>query len=48
MAILPDIHGPEDVRRLDEGQLGQLAKELRQIDNRIQAANWTTELIGLD
>ena len=30
MAILPDIHGPEDVRRLDEGQLGQLAKELRQ------------------
>lgn len=30
MAILPDIHGPEDVKRLDAEACGQLATELRQ------------------
>ena len=29
-------------------QTNKMAKELRLMDNRIQAANWTTELIGLD
>ena len=30
MAILPDIHGPEDVKKLDLAQCAQLATELRQ------------------
>ena len=30
MAILPDIHGPEDVKRLDSEACRQLAMELRQ------------------
>ena len=38
---------PVDVPALNR-QTDKMAKELRLIDNRIQAANWTTELIGLD
>lgn len=36
-----------DVPTLNK-QTDKMAKELRLMDNRIQAANWTTELIGLD
>ena len=36
-----------DVTTLNR-QTDKMAKELRLMDNRIQAANWTTELIGLD
>lgn len=41
--IVPAVDVPALNRQTD-----RMAKELRQIDNRIQAANWTTELIGLD
>ena len=30
MAILPEISGPDDVKRLDAKQLDELAAELRQ------------------
>ena len=36
-----------DVPTLNK-QTDKMAKELRLMDNRIQAANWTTELIGID
>ena len=36
-----------DVPALNK-QTDTMAKELRLVDNRIQSANWTTELIGLD
>ena len=41
--IVPAVDVPALNRQTD-----RMAKELRLIDNRIQAANWTTELIGLD
>ena len=41
--IVPAVDVPALNRQTDK-----MAKELRLIDNRIQAANWTTELIGLD
>ena len=41
--IVPAVDVPTLNRQTDK-----MAKELRLIDNRIQAANWTTELIGLD
>ena len=33
-----------DVKRVQK-QVDEMARDLRQLDNRIQAANWTTELI---
>lgn len=41
--IVPAVDVPTLNRQTDK-----MAKELRLMDNRIQAANWTTELIGLD
>ena len=41
--IVPAVDVPALNRQTDK-----MAKELRLMDNRIQAANWTTELIGLD
>lgn len=43
IAIAPAVDVPELNRVTDK-----MAKELRIVDNRIQAANWTTELIGLE
>ena len=40
--IVPAVDVPTLNRQTDK-----MAKELRLMDNRIQAANWTTELIGL-
>ncbi len=33
-----------DVKRVQK-QVDEMARDLRQLDNRIQAANWTTELL---
>ena len=41
--IVPAVDVPTLNRQTDK-----MAKELRLMDNRIQAANWTTALIGLD
>ena len=41
--IVPAVDVPALNRQTDK-----MAKELRLIDNRIQSANWTTELVGLD
>lgn len=41
--IVPAVDVPELNRQTDK-----MAKELRLIDNRIQSANWTTELVGID
>ncbi len=41
--IVPAVDVPALNRQTDK-----MAKELRLIDNRIQSANWTTELIGLE
>lgn len=41
--IVPAVDVPTLNRQTDK-----MAKELRLMENRIQAANWTTELIGLD
>lgn len=41
--IVPAVDVPTLNRQTDK-----MAKELRLMDNRIQAANWTTELIGID
>ena len=41
--IVPAVDVPTLNRQTDK-----MAKELRLMDNRIQATNWTTELIGLD
>ena len=41
--IVPAVDVPTLNRQTDK-----MAKELRLMDNRIQAANWTTELISLD